>query len=250
MSLTVTTFLSPRYENLYRYVAQAVAARLGTSLNFRVGNEFSEFLTGEADLAFACGFWYVQNTADYTPVAAPVMLAKRYNGQPVYYQEIVSVANFPATSIEELAGKIFGYNEEESWSGYWAFRSEIERAGLDLHSYFRPVKTGSHVHSLAALLHGEIDFASIDSTVLENALAERPALEQELHRIKTLGPYPAPPLMAHVRLSHAARQEINQAIRDLPAEELAKFGVRKYQEVTPEFYANMAKIAADKIEKR
>jgi phosphonate transport system substrate-binding protein len=247
MSLTVTTFLSPRYENLYRYVAQAIADRLGTPLDFRVGNEFSEFLAGESDLAFACGFWYVQNTADYDLVAAPVMAAQRYNAQPVYCMEIISAAHFPARNIEELAGKVFGYNEEESWSGYWAFRSEIERAGLHLHSYFRPVKTGSHVHSLAALLDGKIDFASIDSTVLEHELAKRPELEQELHRIKTLGPHPAPPLMAQRRLSETVRREISQAIRDLPQKELAKFGAREYRAVTPDFYADMSKIAAIKV---
>ena len=69
--LRFATFLAPSMEPVYAWIAEAVAAGLGTTAELHVGRSYGELADGRADLAFLCGLPYV-HLADAPPPVAPV----------------------------------------------------------------------------------------------------------------------------------------------------------------------------------
>lgn len=59
---------------------------------------------------------------------------------------------------------------------------------------------GSHVESVNAVIKGSIDCAAIDCVTLQMILEKQPSLEEEIHVVTSLGPYPVPPIIVNKRL--------------------------------------------------
>lgn len=245
MDLKVATFLSPNYYPLYRFVAETMGQQIeATGLEFSQGNTFEEFQNGEFDLAFACGYWYAHKTGDYTPLAAPVLADTRYKNRSAYFVDLILRAESPLESFDDLAGQTFAYNEEYSFSGYHALRSELTRKNLTFAYFGRSVKTGSHLGSIEAVLDGAADVAAIDSTVLAYEFNTRPNLVSRLKILTSFGPYPAPPLLANRNLPENRRRQIQTALANLPAAKLAEFGIKSYQPVNAANYAAFEELAS------
>ena len=240
--LTLRSYLSPNYEELYRYLAGQIGRAIGREVRFEVGHDFREFLTNPTDLALACGFWYVQNADYYEPLVAPVMTDRRYGRQPVYFVDVLTRADEqPALSdLASLAGKTFGFNEIQSFSGYHALVAELAKQGRTTGFFERLVKTGSHLNSLEKLLQAEIDFATLDSTVLDFERARRPALAPQLRVVTSLGPYPAPPLLINRAIEPSLRSRLLDLLRGMSGPRLADFGLLGYRAVDRAFYAPLA----------
>lgn len=252
MALTLVSYLSPGFASMYQHVGEQIAAQLGMSLDFKVGDSFDQFELEEADLVFACGFWYIRQPFNYEPIAAPVMVDSRYPDAPVYFVDLVTqAANKHIRTLKDLQGSSFGYNEEFSFSGYRAIMAEINRRGGEAAGFFgRLVKTGSHINSLKQLAQSSneteitkiFECASIDSTVLDNELLEKPQLRKSLRLVESLGPYPAPPLLLNKRLSYQPelKKQIEEALIRLPSPKLRKLGVRRFSPVDKLFYIELA----------
>lgn len=241
-ALEVITFLSPNYEPLYRNISARFSNTLNLPCHFRAGNELAEFAVEEADLVFACGWWYTRHPEKYEPLAAPVMENPRYRGLPVYYVELVTLLSHSVATIEELYGKVFGYNEENSFSGLQALLAELDRRKEDLNIFARIVKTGSHLNSIQALLQGEIDCATLDSTVLDLELKRRPEIKNKLAVTASFGPYPVPPLLVNKQLSQANREKISEILLNLPGSELKPYGIKEFREVNAQSYNVLTKL--------
>jgi phosphonate transport system substrate-binding protein len=240
VALRVATFLASNQEQLYRYVAGQLATTLAEPLDFVVGEDFEQFLANDFDLAFACGFWYLQRSDFYTPLVAPVMLAAKYQSQPVYYVDLVVKSSSPATSLLELEQGVFGFNENNSFSGYQALLSELnQKLGRGFDFFSQAIKTGSHFNSIEAVLSGQVDCTAIDSTVLDAEFVSRPALAPALKTVQLLGPYPAPPLLIRASFAENRRTQLLETLLTLP--QLANFKVKHYAQVTPDFYTELVK---------
>lgn len=59
---------------------------------------------------------------------------------------------------------------------------------------------GSHVESVNAVVKGSIDCAAIDCITLQMILKKQPNLEEEIHVVTSLGPFPVPPIIVNRRL--------------------------------------------------
>lgn len=241
MTFTVATFLSPNYYPLYRYVA----VKLGGLLAIPEGSSFETFRARNFDLAFACGYWYAHRPEAYEPLAAPVLFEPRYRDEPVYFVDLVVRADSPVRNLAELSGQVFGFNEENSFSGYHALRAELKESFSGL--FDRPVRTGSHLNSIQAILSGAADFAALDSTVLDYEFSRQPALKDQLKIITSFGPYPAPPLLVNKKLPAATRQQLREIIENLPAHELAQLGIKAYGGVESCTYAPLIKIYKENL---
>jgi len=234
MTLKIASFLSPGAEAFYRFLAEIIAYKLELEPpDFIQGDTFKEFNTQEFDLVFACGFWYVHRAELYDPLVAPVMAATRYQDQPIYFADLIVKQDAPIWDLSQLKGKRFGYNEEYSFSGYKVPLSGLVNEPAYPDFFARVVKTGSHQNSIKAVANSRVDWASLDSTVLEHAVS---SLHRQVKVLSSLGPFPAPPLLISQKLSYQHRYKIENTLLGLSSSVLGKFGVKAFDPVSRAFY--------------
>ena len=181
---------------------------------------------GQAPVGAMCGLLYTvlrsQGVALY-PLASPTLSSPRHQGQPHYWSDIVVRADSPLRELSQLTTASWLYNERASFSGYRILASQLSHSGPQQ-------QTGSHRASLDLLLRGHGDFTTLDSTFVDFLPQETRAA---LKTIQSLGPYPAPLLVAH-RSGLEFLQEC-QKLSSLPAPLVRLQPVRDsdYQPIQP-----------------
>jgi len=200
-ALSITTCQADNTAPAVRAVARYISAHL--DLPVRVCNDLSwqererKLNAGRIDVGWVCSTWYVLKKAADTQrvrlLAAPVIAGRRYQGQPVYFSDLVVRDDSPFHSFDDLQGAVWAYNEPNSYSGRFVMLHRLAKAGMGSDFFRDVVHSGGHVNSLALILDGRADTAAIDSTVLEFELRRRPELNQRLRVLETLGPSPIPP---------------------------------------------------------
>jgi phosphonate transport system substrate-binding protein len=173
-----------------------------------------QFDAGEIQLCWLCGLPYVWKADSPAPeielVAAPVMAAGRYGGQPVYFSDVVVNARSGFQSFSDLRGASWAYNEPNSHSGYHVVRHHLASLGETQGYFGEMVESGAHQVSLRMIVDGTIDASAIDSTVLEAEFARAPQLRGAVRVIDTLGPSPMPPWVMRRDLPVALKQSLRE----------------------------------------
>ena len=192
------------------------------------------FARGEVDLGFICVPSYRALAAARPPSVAlvgvaPVFEDPRNEGRPVYFAELVVADHCRATTLTELAGCRFGYNDLASQSGYRSMLDRLDELRLDEHHFGALVHTGGHRRSLDALRDGTIDAAAIDSNTLLG-LGGAPAGTRV---IETWGPFPVQPVVVAATLDADTVATIRSALLAVPGEVLAPFGVTRLAVIDP-----------------
>ena len=207
---------------------------------------------GEIDLGWICGLPYVWKADLPDPpihlLAAPILHGERYAGQPVYFSDVVVLADSPFRSFEDLGGRSWGYNEPRSHSGHNVVRYELARRGLDGAFFGHVTEVGSHEHALELILAGQIDAAAIDSSVLETELAGPGTLGRRIRVIDVLGPSPAPPFVASKSLADDHFATIQACLLEMHGTRsgramLAKHRISRFQQVEDTFYDRIREMA-------
>jgi phosphonate transport system substrate-binding protein len=171
---------------------------------------------GQAAIGAICGAVYVRLAAQPAPpiqlLAAPVMRAARYQGQPIYFSDLIVPADSRVRIFADLRGKLLAYNEPNPYSGYQAVRAHLASQGESRAFFGCIVAAGSHQAALRMVVAGAADAASIDSIVLERELQLHPELTVSLRTVATLGPSPIPPLVAAQQLPPATTRALRAAL--------------------------------------
>ena len=171
---------------------------------------------GQAAIGAICGAVYVRLAAQTAPpvqlLAAPVMHAARYQGQPIYFSDVIVPADSRLQVFADLRGRRLAYNEPNSYSGYQVVRAHLASQGESRAFFGRIVAAGSHQAALRMVVAGAADAASIDSIVLERELQLHPELAAGLRTVATLGPSPIPPLVAAQQLPPATTRALRAAL--------------------------------------
>ena len=192
------------------------------------------------DLVWMCGYPTASLISDgrmsHAIVAAPVFAG---HGGPVYHSVIVTHAAGPPTLDAALETRL-AVNELESWSGYLGLNAHVERA-FPGRWFADQTVTGSHRASLGAVADRACDVASVDVTVWEYTLAERPEATAELRVIDRTADWPAPPFSLSTRLETGTHDRLREALHSLgPADVASLDGVvpaslDSYQDMMPRF---------------
>lgn len=190
------------------------------------------------DLVWMCGYPTVSlisaGRMSHAVVAAPVFAGHR---GPVYHAVIVTHRAGPPSLGAALETRL-GVNEVESWSGFLGLKAHVERS-FPGRWFVDQTVTGSHRASLGALADRTCDVASVDVTVWEHALAERPEELAELRVIDRTVDWPAPPFSLSSRLETGTCDSLREALHALgPADITSLDGVVPtrldlYQDVMP-----------------
>jgi phosphonate transport system substrate-binding protein len=233
--LSLSTCMAPNMEYLCRDLAAYLAARLGRPAVPRLDVSWQErehlLDQGQIDLCWICGLPYVRKAdgapGSVLPLVAPVMAGSRYGDRPVYYSDVVVRRGSRFREFASLRGAAWAYNEPGSHSGYGVVRYELARRGETLDYFGQVVESGAHQQSLRMVLRGEVDGSAIDSTVLEQELADDPGLGRQIRVIDTFGPSPIPPWVVPGTLQAGLRETLREILTGMERDPLGQAVLRK-----------------------
>ncbi|UCG25038.1 MAG: PhnD/SsuA/transferrin family substrate-binding protein [Chloroflexota bacterium] len=218
-TLVVTSCLAANTHVAGQAVTDYIGRELGIKAEFVVDIHWQErkrlLDSGQIQLGWICGLLYAMKAEQHDPqlelLAAPVMRDPRYQGQPVYYSDVIVQRDSPFNSFDDLKGVCWVYNEPGSYSGYTVVCHHLVKRDESLDYFGEVLESGAHLHSLQMLIDGRADVAAIDSTILDYEMQRRPALARKLRVIETLGPSPVPPWVISLKLP----QELRRRLREL-----------------------------------
>jgi phosphonate transport system substrate-binding protein len=261
--LRFTSCQSENSEFIGRALTRYVGERLGLTTQFVDSIPWQKrqqlLDDGVIHSGWICGLPYVLLADRPRPrmelLAAPVMAAARYAGQPVYFSDVVVRHDSPAHSFLDLRGSHWGYNEPRSHSGYEVVRYHLSRLGERAGFFGKAIETGAHQETLRSILDGKVDASAIDSTVLETELRHRPALRKQLRVIGTLGPSPVPPWIVSRCLPRMLRLRLRGVMLGMHKDSggraiLREARMARFAGVTDRDYdpiRSMSRVAADTV---
>lgn len=249
--LHAVSYLAPNWFPFYQAVTDALARSLSIDSHLQQGEcdplDDPLLLQDRLDLAFICGLPFIRYHRVYSEqlqvLAAPVLSASRYNNRPIYFSDVIVHAASDSACFVDLAGKSFCYNDPGSNSGYNLVYGYLFSNGYTGDFLGACSQSGSHQRSLQWVVEGRVDWAAIDSTVLEQALQDHPAWSHQVKVIATLGPSPMPPIVVATRLGSTTIQKLRSALLNPDQALLAAMttaGVRRYQLQTWQDYEILA----------
>ena len=170
-------------------------ARLGRPVVFVQRGRYREImdllLRGGLDLAWICGYPYVQHQADLSLIAVP-----RFQGQPLYRSYVIVGADASFQSLEDLKGGLFAWSDPDSNSGYLFPRYRLSQLGEDPDRYFRRAFfTWGHRHCVEAVAEGLADGAAVDGYVWETLARREPLLTARTRVVLRSPLFGFPPLV-------------------------------------------------------
>ena len=106
--LRFASYLAPSIFPVYAFIAEYVGRKLGCETELKIGSSFDQFQARTVDLGFICGLPYVELTRQ-TPspvelLAAPVLSGERFQGQPIYFSDVIVKKDSPFHSFSDLRG--------------------------------------------------------------------------------------------------------------------------------------------------
>lgn len=219
-NLVLTSCMASNADFLVENIAGYLAQRLAMPVSFVNDIPWRErerrLDNGSVHVCWLCGLPYVWKAdSPHPPVellVAPVMAGERYAGRPVYFSDVVVHEDSPFQSFSDLRGRTWAYNEPRSHSGYMLTRYQLALRGEDGDYFGRVVAAGTHQRALHMILSHEAHAAAIDSTVLELAIQQQPAIEEHVRIIDSWGPSPIPPWVILKQTPPRLRRELQRLL--------------------------------------
>ena len=174
-------------------------------------------------LAQTCGYPLVTRLKHRVRlVCTPLYVAEGCEG-PRHRAAVIVRGDDPARSLRNLRGARCAVNEGTSNTGYNLLRQSVAEAaegGAFLGS--PPLVTGSHAHSLAAVVAGRADFASVDGVTLAHLREDEPDLVSGIRVLCWTAATPTPPLITSLNTSPdkvaTLRRALTEALDDVGAD--------------------------------
>ncbi|TMA91587.1 MAG: phosphate ABC transporter substrate-binding protein [Deltaproteobacteria bacterium] len=225
--LKLASCMAENTEELCQVLAVYLQSQLGVPTECVTDVPWQErerlFDQGEIQLLWLCGLPYVHK-ADLEQsrtelLVVPVPVGERYQGQPVYFSDVMVRRSSPFQCFLDLCGGSWAFNEPRSHSGFNVVRAYLAELGQRAGFFGEVIESGAHSASLEMVLSGRIDGAAIDSTVLEWIVAEREGIGRQIRVIETIGPSPIPPWVISKQVSLDLRCELRSILLDLALEQ-------------------------------
>jgi phosphonate transport system substrate-binding protein len=206
-------------------VFNAVSKATGLKFTLRVGQSYNAVVeamcNGSADIAFFGPVSYVQA---HKRGCAELLAVAIEKGQSTYYSGIFARTSSPIAKITDLRGKRVAFGDINSTSSFVFPVAMIMQAKLDPVRDLAAIRlTGSHANSLAALMQGQADAASLSFDSFEKAVNQGLVSGADVRVVARSVPIPNPPLGMNSRLPQAMKTQLKVAFA----------GVAKTPGVTP-----------------
>ncbi|MCG8419922.1 MAG: PhnD/SsuA/transferrin family substrate-binding protein [Proteobacteria bacterium] len=242
-------FVSEQGVSVYRELTDYLTRRLQRPVQLITGLAYdtinSMLEAGVVHVGFVCGLPYVLLRDQPKPavelLAAPIMQARRYQGMPKYYSDLIVKKDSPYQKLEDLAGARFVYNEEISNSGYNLPRHHLFERGLKNRFFGALLRSGSHEESIRMVASGQAEFSFVDSLVLDYDRAMGNGSAHLVRVLLSIGPAGIPPVVGSTRapadLRESFKKELLHMHRDPEGRRiLNKALVDRFESVTDDNY--------------
>ena len=114
---------------------------------------------GTIDMAWLGASAYAKAYMTDPEAVEPIMVKTNVDGSYGYHSVMFARTDSGITSLQDLKGKTFAFNDPNSTSGYLIPAIELpEELGMPLDEFFGEVKfTGGHEQSIVAVSNGDVD---------------------------------------------------------------------------------------------
>lgn len=169
-------------------------------------------LTGQLDLAWICGYPFVQYRAQLDVLAVPV-----WRGQPLYSAYVIVGATRAAGSFDDLAGDIHAFSDPDSNSGYLVTRGLLAQKGTSPEAFFRQsFYTYGHRNVVRAVAAGLAQSGSVDGYVWEVLQEVEPELTKRTRVVRSSELLGFPPIASRkARAGSRTSIDLTQAFLDM-----------------------------------
>jgi len=192
------------YDHLTRYLTRKTGLRIEFVSGLAYSTINSMLEDGALHCGFICGLPYVLLHDRPKPaarlLAAPILKASRYQGQPKYYSDLIVRKDSPYQSLHDLKGRTYAYNDEFSNSGYNMPRYRLLQLGLTKGFFGKLIRSGSHEESIRRVASGEAEASFVDSLVLDYDREKGLGYAHEVRVLESAGPAGICPLVASAEL--------------------------------------------------
>lgn len=250
--IRLTTCLAENSVPLCRQLAQLIPTQLGVTAQYidkiPWPDRAEQLAASSIQLGWICGLLFMrlrkEQSSPMELLAAPIMAGKAYANRPIYFSYLVVRRDSSFSTLADLRGRRWGFNEPGSFSGYAVVRHHLAQLG-EADSYFGEwVESGSHHNSLEMLQDGRIDVTALDSTLFDYWQTHQPERIQSIRIIGSLGPNPSPPLVISTLVPDDLRQQLQQLLLNLHHSAtgrlaLASSGVRRFTAVSEQSYQSL-----------
>lgn len=191
---------------------------------------------GHIDIGRLGAFSYVL-AREETPVEPFLVSVKTSTGSAYYQSYIIVRTDSGITDIGELEGKIFGYVDLASTSGYLYPKYALLSAGVDINDE-DAILTGSHPASVLAVKNGTIDAAGIASNRYDQAIKEGVIEEGEFTVIYESEDIPTTVWVTREGFDNDMLDKIEEAMMNVPADAMEATGYEEsgYEPVEDSYF--------------
>jgi phosphonate transport system substrate-binding protein len=220
--------VSDRYAPYVEYLSKA----LGVKVTLRVANDYAAVIEGQRAGNIQIAYY---GPASYSKAyltgvkTEPFVTTRNNDGAIGYYSVIYVKTDSTYKDIHELKGKTIGFVDPNSTSGYNAPRFFLNKAGIDVDSFFgKSIVTGSHENAVIALDKGTVDCAAnwwnADNDSNLTRMATKGMVKKEDFRIVfKSGLLPGSPYAYLSDLPDDLKKAINTAFAEAPTKDKAAF---------------------------
>ena len=117
-------------------------------------------LGGTIDMAWLGASAYAAVYVEDPEAVDPVLVKTNLDGSYTYYSIGIARSDSGIASLDDMAGKVFGFGDPNSTSGYLIPLVEIPQAGYSMEpgEYFSDIVfTGGHEQTIVAVANGDVD---------------------------------------------------------------------------------------------
>ncbi len=211
LRVAVAAVISARESfKLYSQLLDYLSEHLGRPLEFIQRGTYAEVNDlvryGECDMAFVCGYAYVQGQRDF---GMKILVIPQVKGETVYYSYIIVPKDSGVKKIEDLRGKIFAFSDPLSNSGRLSPTYLLWKMEETPESFFKKfVFTYSHDNSIKSVAEKWVDGAAVDSLVYDYMIAIHPEYSDKTKKIITSSPYGMPPVVVHPQINPQLKHQL------------------------------------------
>ncbi|MGI6192027.1 MAG: phosphate/phosphite/phosphonate ABC transporter substrate-binding protein [Christensenellales bacterium] len=209
----VNPFTSPEnIKNSYAPILARVCEAIGCKSRLIIVKDYetlSEWLSnGNIDIGWFSPFAYVRakEKTNMVPLVTPIV-----NGKDSYMGYIVARKDSPVKNLADLRGKVFGYVDKNSASGYLFANDILKKNNVSPSSFSKAMFLGSHDKVVRAVLAGEVDAGATFSEALDYAKQQGLPMDQ-LSIIASCGPIPKDVIGSNERMNAALRDKLKKAL--------------------------------------
>ena len=176
--------------------------------------------SGQVDFGFIPPFAYV--LANQESDAQVILTSLNKSGEAFYRSQFIVRTDSDIQDFEDVRGKIVGFVDPSSTSGYLFPGAYLVNQGIDLEKDIQYIYSGGHDKSLQLLLNGDIDVATTFVDVRDRYKEEFPTAMDDARVIGYTDNIPNISVTVSGKMDDAMRSKIKDALLEISASEEGK----------------------------